>query len=701
MKVNAFSIIKPRIFLLKLLLALYIGLFFVSCGGENIDSSTTQAKQFLSISRSIPSSGVSIFQNISLEFSTVLNSSSVMADSAYILDKDNGVVGAHIEVSLNKIVFTPYQYLKPAAQYKLVITTAVKNEAGQSLSQDYNYSFITQNEVIDASPLIFNSIKPSNALQNVDPKTDISIQFNKFISPDAQYEKRDTIKVTSSGGEVVSGELEFFNSIITFKPTHELNTSAYYNVELVGDITDMYGNVYNGDKNWSFTTASGSVEINKGYTSLYNKNLNSVSSLMRTMRIGQTDEYLAVASSNKIDFFDVIFDKGYPSVAFKYTFDAGSQINDMYVIDSEYILVGTMSSGVYVLRLSSTGSDEVSHLASATSIYGVTYDADSSIISGKAYAVGPKHGLEVFSLDSNKILSSIKTTGVEGTLLKVAVANDGGVKKVFVADYDHGVKVFDENGTHMSSMDLNGSTRDVTLLRDNYGSQFILASNSLGVITGLNMDSSVNSNYRMEFLSSASDINTYVDSLTYRSMCYASNPSKGLLVINNSFNFALDGVIQSAGHIVSSSIIKDDVAYVATLDQEGVINIFNAIADTYGPYVNNVTPPDGANINGTDNIQASFSEYLDKDSLFFTLVDLNTSENIGLTITSDGLVGVESSFVYTLNPDKDLTPTHSYRLSMSKNIKDRFGNALENYGMDYNVSYVINTPPPVSGATGI
>lgn len=98
---------------------------------------------------------MSINQKISLEFSADLDISSVDDSSVYILDKNNDLVGLYIGVGNpdNKIILTPYEFLKPSSIYSIVVTTRVKDIQNRSLSQNYVYQFTTLSDTLDTTPL--------------------------------------------------------------------------------------------------------------------------------------------------------------------------------------------------------------------------------------------------------------------------------------------------------------------------------------------------------------------------------------------------------------------------------------------------------------------------------------------------------------------------------------------------------------------
>ncbi|MEA2099193.1 MAG: Ig-like domain-containing protein, partial [Campylobacterota bacterium] len=155
---------------------LFLSIFLFFACSDSSDEKLVKTK-FLSISKApINNEPVSINQKISLEFSADLDISSVDDSSVYILDKNNDLVGLYIGVGNpdNKIILTPYEFLKPSSIYSIVVTTRVKDIQNRSLSQNYVYQFTTLSDTLDTTPLKIRAIKPDNGSSNILAQTNIA-----------------------------------------------------------------------------------------------------------------------------------------------------------------------------------------------------------------------------------------------------------------------------------------------------------------------------------------------------------------------------------------------------------------------------------------------------------------------------------------------------------------------------------------------
>ena len=685
----------------KFLFFVIVSLFFVACSSNNQDSTETQeTTKYLSISKAPIVDFVPIFNKLTLEFNAELNTSSVTDSSAYIEDENGTKVGLYrgisVDINKTKVIFTPYQYLKPSKTYTIFVTTDVKSIDGLSLSQDYNASFVTANDTLDLSSLDFELFKPSSDT-NVSIYTNISIQFSKNISDEALYDGslfsgNPFIEVKKSDGTVVDGMINFFNSIVTFVPQAPLELNETYNVELLGRVTDMYGNVYNGNKTWSFSTAAASVPVNVGFKPLSTFALAENATYIRAMQTRNADDVLAVATQSGVRFFDLnISSTGYQTITPKYDFSIPSQINTIEECDNQYLMVGTMNDGIYILELNETILNLHSHLITTnnSAVSGVTCAKDVNNTTDTIYAVGPELGMDIFTIEQNDTISFTQNIPVnDGVAFKVSTLSytdytqypEAFVRRVYVADYENGVRIYDENGSLEMLVDLNGSTRSVAPLMGEFEPYGIYATNSIGTVTSIGLDGNITQMTNFDIPSFASDMTMLIDSQTYLFKMYIVDPDKGMMILNLDYNgVSEESIISSTpNNIISASVVKNtSLGLIATLDSQGNISIYNAVSDTLAPTISSVP----SNLFGTDvNITIVFSEYvnsLDINETYFTIEKYYTGEDVPFTLLPSA-----NAKTFILKPDTNLTSYTDYNVTIHGNIVDRVGNVF-NDGNDY------------------
>ena len=675
--------------MLKVFFVLITSIFFIACSDNTREESSESSNNYLAISKAPIAYQVPISQKITLDFTADLNASTIVNSSAYIKDDAGNNISLNLEVTAgstasSRIIFTPYQYLIPSKTYTITITTAVKSVGGLSLSQDFTSSFTTASASVDNTNLTFELIKPSTSVP-ADVLTNISIEFSKDISNEALYTATEMIVVTDDAGQVISGTLEFLNSTITFNPTNPLIGAKTYTVTLVGTVSDMYGNTYSGNTTWSFSTMTTPMVENVGYKSLYSTSLNESASKLRMVSTSTQKDFAAVALQGKLSFFELTQDNNsYPELTLKYNYTIPSQVNSIEVFDDNYLLVGTMADGIYVLEVNDTNITQISHVASTTPIYGVNSGQNSGGVTDRVYAVGPEHGVEVFEVNSSKAISSLSIVSLSNSIpLKVVSSiSSSDVRRVYVSDYANGVQILDENGTSINLVDLNGSTKDVKVFKDTNGDDIgVLATNSIGVNTSMNLAGVIDASSNLELVSSSSDMSIFTN-ISDSSKIFISDSEKGLMVVETNSTPTIENIITTSGHIVSSSkAINSTQNLLAVLDIEGDINIFNAISDITAPTKSYIS-----SIDADADVEITFSEYLDPATITassFTLLESGTTTQIPFTLsTSDNLM-------YKLNPDANLTQSTFYIITIKSTIKDRIGNSFNDGAED--VQIVVST----------
>jgi len=629
----------------KIILLSHMLIFFVGCG-EEVSSSDDNDK-YLSIARApINTQPVPIKNVFLFKFSDESDESSVDENSAYIEDIAlMEKIGVELDVKLDEISFTPYEYFVKNKNYRLVITKSVQSNNAKSLKANYSYEFLTANDFENNASLNFVQIKPKNA---ADPKTEIVLQFNENITPEPVHKKLTIVEVRDIiTNELVVGTSEFFNSNIIFKPDDNLSNGVDYNVSLITMPKDMYGNDYNASQPTSWTisihaNALNNLKINDGYKSLFMHSTENITSKIRAYKIG-LDDYLAVSNDKFIEFYKASQENGLPTLEYKYQFQTDSAVNEMGAYFG-YFVAATQSKGLYVLSTNTADVELIQNLESNTSIYGLT-----SLHQGVnyLYAVGPNYGIKQFSMGINGNLTYIKDTNLSNIEpLKISSASNIGVNTLYVADYKNDLLIFDHNLSLVKSVDLNKTTRDIAINEEGSSSlKFVLTNNSLGSSYTLDLDGNISANGYTEPISTTIDMSKLKDTFTSKSRVFLSQSTNGVTVLNT--DLGLSSIVQESIIDINSSVMSTAVFdikpgssnkilyYLAVLNHKGDINIFNALQDTVAPLISSI------DTNAT-SVSINFSEYLDLNSLTKEDIIYKDENNqlvefvMNTTVTDDG-----------------------------------------------------------------
>ena len=565
--------------LIYILLTVVISTFFIACSDDTSSSSDTKDVEFTIVKAPISDSTlVSTFQMLSLEFSVPIDPNTVAYTSVYIVDSSGTSIDSEliIDITNTKVTIKPFLYLQSATTYSFVVTTDVKSATGLSLSIPYTYVFTTLADSLDPGGQIsFVSSNPK-VESTADINTDIKIGFDRFVAPS----DNQLIKV-STGGIEVAGSEEYFNSVVTFKPSVPLTTSTEYNISIIGSPTDMYGNSFNTSSyDGAFGFQTGEVALD---SDIWNEDINVIDIghegyLIRTVSFTDVEfDYLAVAREGGVDFYDT---STIPFTKVDYSLPISSKITDKkytWASNGDNLLISTMSDGVYWVRFSNTTLTDsndfevVRYLETEMGIYGVDIGLNSSDILDKIYVVGPNMGLKVLNIDENGDLSSTDSIAIDGSPLKV-VSYTGGIaspiRHLFVSDYEHGVWSFDENGTSQVDTNITSSANHIFKTNDTLN-DLVYSLTAVGNTEYINAVTPADASAGGSMLSYVNDVSSFTLSQSLISM-----PDKGVVIYNADYNsLSNENILKpSSGHPVSATMANDSI--ITILTKEGKLYIF-------------------------------------------------------------------------------------------------------------------------------
>ena len=688
-------------------------LFFISCGDNNSEQvilSSPNNTKYMSIAKAPASDSVSIFQNLSLEFSAELNSSSVNSASTYITDAKGELFGSEVEVdelNSSKITFTPHMYFSPASEYTIVITTAVKDTIGRSLSKNFYHTFTTQVEDIDTTALYIKSTKPSNNKTDIDPSSDFYIEFNRFISQgnvvgDAILELKD------SNGNTVDGVSKVFNSTLSFIPSNDLNTTQSYTLTLLNSVSDMFGNIYDPDANtssWSFTTSDPGSSYNKaGISRISEIDIARSSYVVKTLKQSSTDSIIALGTIGGIELYKISYILPFtkPLISLLYSYDLPSKVNDILTYNENIIIVSTTNNGIYSFSANESNLSEIRHLNLSEPLYTLSLGKDINGTVDRLYGVGPKHGLSIYSFSQDGTFESLSNVEMNSSIMvdvTDAIGYDYEIeqekRRIYVADYNNAILIYDENGSLEKKVDLNASVRKImpVVYYDGYV-EGIAGFSSSGLVNMFDLNGSATGFGDIELPIKVSNAINFTDQYNSLSKTFVSDKDRGIVSLESSSSYYPESVILYDEGVISSTIVSDtnqNIDYIVGVSENGKLGLYNIYPDTSPPQVISAS----VTTNGVIEANASISMSIQDDRLDFAtlssgfeLIDLNTSQNLALDIN---ISGQYDTAVCTLTPEVELEDK-DYKLVLKGSIKDIVGNAL-NGGVDTSITFSAHTEP--------
>ena len=160
-----------------------------------------------------------------------------------------GLVSGTVSYLGKTAYFKPESPLKLGTTYTAVINTGAKDVAGNTLLENYVWSFT--GIVADTTAPTIASTAPAAEATGVAINTKIAVTFSEMMSIDTLT--NSTFKVEGVSGTVTYDPL---TKIATFKPTANLMTDKLYTATITTAATDLAGNAITANYIWRFTTGA-------------------------------------------------------------------------------------------------------------------------------------------------------------------------------------------------------------------------------------------------------------------------------------------------------------------------------------------------------------------------------------------------------------------------------------------------------------
>lgn len=193
------------------------------------------------------------------DFSENLSRSSIDSTSFFVEDQAGvtvpGVVRYTFEGQINipsHATFTPDESWQFGITYTVRLTTAITDSHGNSLADEFTWSFTTVADILPPNKVAQTPLADSVCAA---PNRGVVVQFDKLI--DMATLTTATFTLEDSTGTPVDGQvtarLILDNFIATFSPVTPLDPATTYTVHLKDGITDLAGNSL-AASSWSFST---------------------------------------------------------------------------------------------------------------------------------------------------------------------------------------------------------------------------------------------------------------------------------------------------------------------------------------------------------------------------------------------------------------------------------------------------------------
>jgi PKD repeat protein len=176
--------------------------------------------------------------------------------STFILDDGTTIINGQLtyDDSRKAALFDPDSELAVSTPYTVIITTGVKDAAGNPLDADYIWTFTT-GMVPDLKAPTVDSTYPLNAAAGVYIITNIAATFSESMDPTTI--NTSTFNLTYDTADI-DGQLTYEDSSKTafFYPDSDLELLTNYTARITTGVKDVAGNPLDTDYTFSFVTSS-------------------------------------------------------------------------------------------------------------------------------------------------------------------------------------------------------------------------------------------------------------------------------------------------------------------------------------------------------------------------------------------------------------------------------------------------------------
>ncbi len=250
---------------------------------------------------------------------TSLNSATIILRA----EGDSKNIPGTISVTPQSATLLPLEDLTYETRYNMTITTGVRDLARNSLTENYNWSFITSS-TLDKEPPFVISVSPLDTQEKVSLTTSLSVNFSESINCITLNESSFTLTQDNID---IAGTVNCNGMIASFLPSNVLATQSNYIVTLNTSIEDMQRSTLTDTYTWQFSTAPwtqqfGSINEDFGEAIALDNSGNIVtagntSGSLAALNKGSTDIFITKHSENSL----LLWSKQYGSVGDDYVTD--------------------------------------------------------------------------------------------------------------------------------------------------------------------------------------------------------------------------------------------------------------------------------------------------------------------------------------------------------------------------------------------
>jgi len=198
---------------------------------------------------------LNVAANLAIEatFSEALNPSTLNDTSFRLVGPGITAVTGTVSYANSKATFTPTADLALDTLFNAVLSTDIKDLAGNAFASDFSWSFRTTTAVDLTSPTVVSTLP---ILDAVDVATNRGVRVRFSEAMDLSTLGFATFKLVGPGTTVVDGTMTTSPTRATFTPLARLALDTLYEVTITTGVKDLAGNALASDYVWSFRTSA-------------------------------------------------------------------------------------------------------------------------------------------------------------------------------------------------------------------------------------------------------------------------------------------------------------------------------------------------------------------------------------------------------------------------------------------------------------
>jgi len=250
--------------------AMVLGALVAGCGSgggggaESTASGVVTRPEVIYTTPANNDTGVGTNSKITATFSEAMDSSTITTGSFLLIDKTTNSQVSPTVVSYdstNRIATLSLPLSLPplagSRQYVAVITTDVRNHAGNRMAADYVWSFTTA-AGSNITPPTMTSKAPADGATGVGINTSVAMSFSKPMDI-STFSKAFSLK-PKTGLIPITGTFSLIGQVVVFTPdttSFPIITGTTYTATLTTEAKDLTGIPMASPVSWEFTTGTG------------------------------------------------------------------------------------------------------------------------------------------------------------------------------------------------------------------------------------------------------------------------------------------------------------------------------------------------------------------------------------------------------------------------------------------------------------